>query len=82
MICLWSAAYYTLDFFQLVPLVVSARDGSIEHSAVRLVMIWPVTSTLMISKVAVLCMMTRGQEPHRDAAGAPGSRRAPGDRKA
>ena len=31
----------------------------IEYSAMRVLAVWPVTSTLMISKIAVLCMMTR-----------------------
>jgi hypothetical protein len=29
-------------------------------------MVWPVTSTLMISKIAVLCMMTRGHETKKE----------------
>ena len=59
LICLWSTAYYTLDFLDRVPLVRSERDGMIEYSAMRVLAVWPVTSTLMISKIAVLCMMTR-----------------------
>ena len=59
LICLWSTVYYTLDFLDRVPLVRSERDGMIEYSAMRVLAVWPVTSTLMISKIAVLCMMTR-----------------------
>ena len=59
LICLWSTAYYTLDFLDRVPLVRSERDGMTEYSAMRVLAVWPVTSTLMISKIAVLCMMTR-----------------------
>jgi signal transduction histidine kinase/CheY-like chemotaxis protein len=59
LICLWSTVYYTLDFLDRVPLIRSERDGMIEYSAMRVLAVWPVTSTLMISKIAVLCMMTR-----------------------
>ena len=59
LICSWSTLYYSLDFFELVPLVRSERDGMLEYSAVRVLAVWPVTSTLMISKIAVLSMMTR-----------------------
>ena len=31
----------------------------LEYSAMRVIAVWPVTSTLMISKVAILCIMTR-----------------------
>ena len=34
LICLWSTAYYTLDFLDRVPLVRSERDGMIEYSAI------------------------------------------------
>ena len=59
LICLWSTVYYTLDFFHLIPQVRSERDGMLEYSAMRVIAVWPVTSTLMISKVAILCIMTR-----------------------
>ena len=59
LICLWSTLYYSLDFAETVPLVRSERDGMLEYSAVRVLAVWPVTSTLMISKIAVLSMMTR-----------------------
>jgi hypothetical protein len=35
LICVWSVFYYTLDFFEFVPLVRSDRDGQLEYSAVR-----------------------------------------------
>ena len=59
LICLWSTLYYSLDFLEIVPLVRSERDGMLEYSAVRVLAVWPVTSTLMISKIAVLSMATR-----------------------
>ena len=59
LICVWSTVYYTLDFFHLIPQVRSERDGMLEYSAMRVIAVWPVTSTLMISKVAILCIMTR-----------------------
>ena len=59
LICLWSTLYYSLDFAETVPLVRSERDGMLEYSAVRVLAVWPVTSTLMISKIAVLSTMTR-----------------------
>lgn len=62
-LCVWSAVYYTMDFLHLVPLVVSESDGMPEYGAMRIIVVWPVTSTLMISKIAVLCMMTRGNVP-------------------
>ena len=65
LICLWSTLYYSLDFFEIVPLVRSERDGMLEYSAVRVLAVWPVTSTLMISKIAVLSMMTRTQNEKR-----------------
>ena len=61
MICLWSLMYYALDFFHLVPTVASERDGALEYSAMRVVAVWPVTSTLMISKIAMLLLTTRHQ---------------------
>ena len=65
LICLWSTLYYALDFAELVPLVRSERDGMLEYSAVRVLAVWPVTSTLMISKIAVLSMMTRTENKKR-----------------
>jgi signal transduction histidine kinase/CheY-like chemotaxis protein len=65
LICLWSTLYYALDFAELVPLVRSERDGMLEYSAVRVLAVWPVTSTLMISKIAVLSMMTRTENKNR-----------------
>jgi len=65
LICLWSTLYYALDFVELVPLVRSERDGMLEYSAVRVLAVWPVTSTLMISKIAVLSMMTRTENKNR-----------------
>jgi signal transduction histidine kinase len=65
LICLWSTLYYSLDFFEIVPLVRSERDGMLEYSAVRVLAVWPVTSTLMISKIAVLSMMTRTENEKR-----------------
>ena len=59
LICLWSTAYYTMDFLGYMPQVRSERDGMIEYSVMRVLAVWPVTSTLMISKVAILCIMTR-----------------------
>ena len=70
LICLWSTLYYSLDFLNTVPLVRSERDGMLEYSAVRVLAVWPVTSTLMISKIAVLSMMTRTEKEKQTSDGA------------
>ena len=66
LICFWSVGYYVADFFGYVPLIRSAGDGAVEYSAMRVLVVWPVTSTLMISKIAALRMMTAQDNPAED----------------